>query len=285
MKLVSWSRTDTGRKRDHNEDSILVESDLHLWAVADGMGGHQGGEHASRLALEVLRREISLVAGEYKEAWETFAEEELRTLELESPSETEDLELSAAHGFSAAEVSEAAPESLIMSIAARRASTAVYSAALEDPALRGMGTTLTAMLYSDGKMYVCHAGDSRGYLFRDGQLKQLTEDHSWITEQLKAGAMTEEEAKNSQFRHIITRSVGFEDDVDVESECFAVEAGDCYLLCSDGLSNYIDGEELASVMADTWYRRLPGVLVDMANDRGGDDNISVVVVYAANHDD
>jgi len=299
MKLVAWSRTDTGRKRDHNEDDFLVAPELALFAVADGMGGHQGGEHASRLAIEVLRREIAAAGGDFAAAWEQIREDDFKTVEI-TGSETVDTEETSVPGDPIVEPGagsgngkgkgngqgksndQDSPASSIMAVAARKASSAVFAAALDDPALRGMGTTLTAMLYHKGKMHLCHAGDSRGYLFRDGQIQQLTEDHSWIQEQVKSGAMTEDEAKKSQFRHIITRSVGFERDVEVDCSAIAVEAGDCFLLCSDGLSNYIDGEELGDVMAKTWYRRLPEVLVNIANERGGDDNITVVVVYAAN---
>jgi protein phosphatase len=131
-------------------------------------------------------------------------------------------------------------------------------------------------------MHVIHAGDSRAYLFRDGKLKQLTDDHSWIAEQVRSGMLTEAEAKESQFRHVITRSVGFERDVEVDAAAVVVQAGDCFLLCSDGMSNYVDGEELSRILASTWFRRAPQLLIDIANDRGGDDNITVVVVYAGN---
>lgn len=287
MKLVCWSRTDPGRKRDHNEDSFLVADELGLFAVADGMGGHQGGEQASRLALEVLKREISAAAGNYEAAWESVVEDTHRTLEIAASdtlddSRDEELEPLPSPARTSREEGMQAPAGSLMAHAARKASSAVFAAALDEPSLRGMGTTLTAMLYHGGKMHLCHAGDSRGYLLRDGQLQQLTEDHSWIQEQINSGAMSEEEARESQFRHVITRSVGFERDVDVDSTGIAVESGDCFLLCSDGMSNYIDGDELARVMEKHWYRRLPEALIEMANDRGGDDNITVLVVYAAN---
>jgi protein phosphatase len=124
--------------------------------------------------------------------------------------------------------------------------------------------------------------DSRAFLYRDGRIEQLTEDHSWIAEQVKAGVMTEAEAKESKFRHIITRSVGFEREVDVDLFGVPVLPGDCYLMCSDGMSNYVENEEIGRIMAATYYRKVPQLLVDIANDRGGDDNITVVLVYVAN---
>ncbi|HTM23214.1 MAG TPA: protein phosphatase 2C domain-containing protein [Kofleriaceae bacterium] len=170
----------------------------------------------------------------------------------------------------------------ILRAAAREAGHAIFDAALDDSRLRGMGTTLTAMLFDDGRMNLVHAGDSRGFLFRDGHLEQLTEDHSWIAEQVKAGAMTEAEARESKFRHIITRSVGFERDVEVDGIGVAVRAGDCFLLCSDGMSNYVSHAEIGRVLSARWLRRAPEALIDLANQRGGDDNITVVVVVAAN---
>jgi serine/threonine protein phosphatase PrpC len=131
-------------------------------------------------------------------------------------------------------------------------------------------------------MHVVHAGDSRAYLWRDGTLRQVTEDHSWIQEQVKAGMMTAHEARFSRYRNVITRSIGYERDARVDSIPIAVAAGDCFLLCSDGLSNPIEPVELERALASGWYRALPRGLVDLANQRGGDDNITVVVVYAAN---
>ena len=290
MKNFAWGKTDTGRKRDHNEDNFLVDVDLNLFAVADGMGGHQGGGTASRLALEVLRREISEIGGDYDGAIRKLDSRASRNTQ---PIRLDDLAAADIMGRAATPVGgEDATDPAIektfpaatqvMREAAREAGFAVFDAALDKPELRGMGTTLTAMLYHSGRMHVVHAGDSRGFLFRDNKLEQLTEDHSWIWEQVKAGAMTEAEAKESKFRHIITRSVGFERDVDIDCSGIAVEAGDCYLLCSDGMSNYIDNPELERLLSTTWYRRAPQFLIDLANERGGDDNITVVVVYVGN---
>jgi serine/threonine protein phosphatase PrpC len=164
----------------------------------------------------------------------------------------------------------------------RRASGSIFEAAWQKPELRGMGTTLTALLVHGGKAHVVHAGDSRCYMFRDGQLRQLTDDHSWISEQLKAGAISEAEAKTSKFRHVITKSIGFERDTDADLKSVPVTPGDCFLLCSDGMSNYVEHGELERIMAMTWYRSLPQRLIELANDRGGDDNITVVVGLVSN---
>ncbi len=174
------------------------------------------------------------------------------------------------------------PAVAVIRDAARKASWAVFDAALGSPHLRGMGTTLTAMLFVDDRVHLCHAGDSRCYLLRDGTVRQLTDDHTWIAEQMKSGVMTEAEAKQSRYRHVITRSVGFEREVETDTRSIAVEAGDCFLLCSDGLSNHLGKGELDRILSSTWFRRAPQRLVDLANQRGGDDNCTVIVVLAAN---
>ncbi len=298
MKLVAWGKSDTGRKRDHNEDNFLIDAELGLYAVADGMGGHQGGETASRMALEVLRREMTAAHDDYEAALSRYKVADSRRTQPISTAAfrtTEEIDVLAEPTEDSADTldpvtGEAAtepgfvpqPAGSVMKAAAREAGHAIFDAALASSDLRGMGTTLTAMLYEDGRMHVVHAGDSRAFLFRDNQLQQLTEDHSWIWEQVKSGAMTEEEAKESKFRHIITRSVGFERDVEMDLLGVAVQAGDCFLLCSDGMSNYVENPELERLLASNWYRRAPQLLIDLANERGGDDNITVIVVYACN---
>ena len=164
--------------------------------------------------------------------------------------------------------------------AAHEASAAVYDRSNADPALKGMGTTLTGLHYRDGQMQLVHVGDSRAYRFRAGRIAQLTTDHSWVAEQLSAGTMTEDEARSSEFKHIITRSIGFERHVEVDSELIDVVENDVFLVCSDGLSNYIEKEELEMLMSQTEVSELPNVLIDMANARGGDDNITVVICQA-----
>ena len=252
MKFSAWGLSDVGRKRDHNEDSYLVRPELGLFAVADGMGGHQAGEQASRMALEVLEREL-----------------------VENPPTPRKRE-------SGAPSSPDNPAAVALKQAAQRAGAFIFDAAQSDAALHGMGTTLTALLIARERAYLAHVGDSRCYLFRDGKCIQLTEDHSWVNEQVRAGLMKKEDAKDSRFKHIITRSVGFERAVQVDGNTVAVAPGDCFLLCSDGLSNYIEGEELGRLMASSFYRQLPQLLVQLANDRGGDDNVTVVLIHAAN---
>jgi len=240
MKPRGWSATDVGQKREHNEDSLLCNDALGLYAVADGMGGHQGGEQASRMAVEVLEREM--------------------TARLATP----------------APVAEAMREATIL------ASQAIYESAQASPERAGMGTTLTGLCFHDGTLTLCHVGDSRAYLLRDGRARQLTEDHSWIQEQVRAGLLSPGDAIVSRFRNIITRSVGFEPTVTPDLFTMPVEAGDCYLVCSDGLSNYLSVDEIGRVLGMQFYGEAGQALVEIANERGGDDNITCVVVYVAN---
>jgi PPM family protein phosphatase len=252
MKLLSWSLTDVGRKRDHNEDSFLNNAELGLFAVADGMGGHAGGDRASRLAVEIIEREVR-----------DNTSTSMNTVPI-GPSTTE------------------APPARELRSAALTAGRTIFDLAEGDPQLSGMGTTLTALLLKSGRAYLAHVGDSRAYLYRDNRIEQLTEDHSWIEEQVKAGFMTAAEARESSLKHIITRSVGFERDVDVDLLAMPVLMGDCFLLCSDGLCNTASPEDLRRALSQGYYSDVPRMLVDGANERGGDDNITVVLVYVAN---
>jgi serine/threonine protein phosphatase PrpC len=287
MRLWAWGQSDPGRKRERNEDSYLVDPSVGVMAVADGMGGHQGGATASRMAVELLARELTEAKGDFDAAVRKQKEVSVRTTE-EMPAQSDPFGDRAttspfnddSHSGSAALVFSPALE--LMRSIVRRASSGIFEAAFLKPELRGMGTTLTAMLMHAGKAHLVHAGDSRCYLFRGGQLSQLTDDHSWIAEQMKSGTMTEAEAKASKFRHVITKSIGFERDTDADLKSVPVSPGDCFVLCSDGMSNYIEHGELERIIAMTWYRRLPQQLIQLANDRGGDDNITVVVGLVAN---
>ena len=242
MRLIPYALSDVGRKRQHNEDSYLIAQSVGLFAVADGMGGHRAGEKASRMAVDRLRDA------------------------LVPPRKAATRDEVLGHLQRAMFVTGAA----------------IFDAAQSDPDLAGMGTTLTAVLFHGMRAYIAHVGDSRAYLYRDGRVQQITVDHSWVAEQVKAGLLTEQEAKESRFRHIITRSVGFEREVQVDGTICPIQAGDCMLLCSDGLSNYLEEAEFAEVLGQHLYREVPSLLVELANSRGGDDNITVVLIHIAN---
>ena len=289
MRLWAWGQSDPGKKRERNEDSYLVDPALGVMAVADGMGGHQGGATASRMAVELLARELADARGDFDAAVRKQKEVSVRTTE-EMPAQTSPVpDLAPTVPNASDDTLPAGGAAIIFSPAlelmrsiVRRASSGIYEAAFVKPELRGMGTTLTAVLVHAGKAHLVHAGDSRCYMFRDGQLRQLSDDHSWIAEQLRSGSISEAEAKSSKFRHVITKSIGFERDIDADLKSVPVSPGDCFLLCSDGMSNYVEHGELERIVAMTWYRRLPQQLIELANDRGGEDNITVVVGLVAN---
>ncbi|MGB8294882.1 MAG: PP2C family serine/threonine-protein phosphatase [Polyangia bacterium] len=247
MKPRGWAVTDVGRKREHNEDSFLCSDDLQLYAVADGMGGHLGGERASHMAAEILEREMAAHLAKGPRA------------EMSSDA-----------------MAHALREATVM------ASKAIFDSAQAEPNYAGMGTTLTGLCFHGSSATVCHVGDSRAYLFRDGRARQLTEDHSWVQEQVRAGLVAADDILVSRFRNIITRSVGFESGASPDISTMLVEAGDCFLLCSDGLCNYLSTEELGVVLSQHFYGEAGSALVAMANERGGDDNITCVIVYVAN---
>jgi len=247
MKPRGWAVTDVGRKREHNEDSFLCNDELQLYAVADGMGGHLGGERASRMAAEILEHEMSARMANCPHTEMT---------------------------------GEAMAQALSESTAA--ASKAIFESAQSEPNYTGMGTTLTGLCFHGGSVTLCHVGDSRAYLFRDGRARQLTEDHSWVQEQVRAGLVSADDVLVSRFRNIITRSVGFEPAVSPDILTMLVEAGDCFLLCSDGLCNYFSPEELGVVLSGHFYGEAGSALVTIANECGGDDNITCVIVYVAN---
>jgi protein phosphatase len=283
------------------------------------MGGHLGGDRASRLAVEVLRREIANALdlhGDYEAAArEVLRIDPLPPLWAKEPPSQSSLVIGVAQrpqpvpaglvrwGEGQVKFDEDEPyeelgdmptdpsmallppaAATILRAAARAAGRTIFDAGQEDPALQGMGTTLTALLLHKDRAHLVHVGDSRAFLIRDGVAVQLTEDHSWIAEQVRAGLITEDEARESKFRHIITRSVGFEREVAVDLLGVPVSAGDCFLLCSDGMSNHVAAEEMGHLVATRPAAEVPRLLVDLANDRGGDDNITVVLVRAAGDD-
>lgn len=239
--------SDVGMKRDHNEDSFLVDLELGLLVVADGMGGHAGGEHASRLAVETIQREVRRA----KEADGGL---------FERPTGIEDSPL---------------PDVLRQAVEA--ASAAIFDAAQTDPELAGMGTTVTAALLDGKHAFVAHVGDSRCYLLREGKIYQVSEDHSLVNEQIKAGAISAAEARTSRFKNIITRSVGFERTVAVDLMGIELQAEDRFVVCCDGLSNLVEDGEILAVAEAAPLAEAAERLVALANERGGDDNITVVV--------
>jgi serine/threonine protein phosphatase PrpC len=246
MALVrSSARTDVGRKRKHNQDAFLADDALGLYIVADGMGGHAAGEVASAQAIKSIR-EALLAAGPLLES---FA------------------------GTPTLETRERVAE--LMESAVLKACADIHAIGGADPGKRGMGTTVVAMLVTGHSAVVGHVGDSRVYLFRAGRVHQLTEDHTLIQEQLKRGLISREQAGEADNRNVITRAVGVQREVAVDTLVTDVLPGDLFLLCSDGLHGYLSEEELPALLAQD-RPTLAGALVDLALERGGKDNVTVV---------
>jgi protein phosphatase len=249
LKILSFGLTDVGMRRDHNEDNFLVDDDAHLYVVADGMGGHLGGEMASMLAVSTIQESVL------------------------------DQRREVANGRGFTGPIEQHPALMMLPKAVKRACAAIYRKSQEVTELQGMGTTVTGVAFLDGFAFFGHVGDSRAYLIRDGRIDQLSEDHSLVNEQLKAGLITPEQARLSRFKHIITRSVGFEEDVAVDTMVVQAQEGDLYVLCSDGLANLVSNQEILEVVQASFLRDAPRALIGTANDRGGDDNVTVIVLY------
>jgi protein phosphatase len=248
MKIIARGLTDVGRKRDHNEDSFLVDEENGLFVVADGMGGHAGGGTASKLAVETVR-------------------DDLRKSKEKSP-----------QSFTGASALAENPLKDLLREAVEAACFNIFQAAQSDTRLAGMGTTVTAAQFVGDQAFFAHVGDSRCYLVRKERIYQVSEDHSLVNEQLKAGVITPDEARHSRFKNIITRSVGFEEEVLVDIMGLKIEVGDKYAICCDGLYNLVEDHEILKIMVENGLDDAPRKLIELANDRGGDDNITVVVV-------
>lgn len=246
--LSFWPVTDVGRVRDHNEDSFLVDKKLQLFVVCDGMGGHAAGEVASNVAARTVRE---VVLGQ-REA----------LLEFErgsgSTTRTDILRL--------------------MESAVQQACSAVFGEGQADESKRGMGTTLDALLLIGTRGFIAHVGDSRIYLYRQGSVHQLTEDHSLINELLRRGRLSRDQIEALQYKNAVTRAVGVYESVEVDTLDFDVLMGDRFLLCTDGLHSYFEQAELAKLFAETPEGDVSQKLVDLANERGGKDNITSIVV-------
>jgi len=240
--------TDPGMVRSHNEDSIAAEKEIGLVVLADGMGGYNAGEVASGIAVAMLASEVrEALAGQQPDAVDESG----------------------------------APRAVAMiRESAARANAAIYQAAKSQPQYAGMGTTLVAALFYDNQVAIGHIGDSRLYRLRGDDLEQITRDHSLLQEQIDSGMISKEQARYSQNKNLVTRAVGIDPEVETEIHTYDVQSGDIYLLCSDGLSDMVEDGEIQATLS-MLQSNLPLAarqLVQMANDNGGRDNISVILV-------
>jgi protein phosphatase len=247
LVIRSFGGSDVGRRRQANEDAYLCDDELGLWVVADGMGGHAAGEVASQEAVETIY-------GMVKRARRAPAPEAPRD---------PDVELRAAVRLLEGSV--------------QAATYMIYAMSELDSKKAGMGTTISAMMLSAGFMITAQVGDSRIYQVRNDVARQLTEDHTLINWQLKQGIITEEEARTSRHKNVITRAVGNRDYVQVDTSMVEFAEGDVYLLCSDGLHGYLKTEEIPSLINQGGNESVHR-FIDLANNRGGKDNITAVVV-------
>lgn len=247
-----FAATDTGRVRDHNEDNFLVDKKLSLFIVADGMGGHAAGEVASAIAVRTIHEEIK------------------REREL-----LQDY-VNGARGASRVTNNDIRA---LLEHAVLNACSRIHEEAQNDPAKRGMGTTLSAFLVLGTRGFIAHVGDSRIYLLRSGKVQQITEDHTVLNELLKRGKLTPEQIEKVGHKNAITRAVGVYERVEVDTVSLELLAGDAFLLTSDGLTGYLnEPEELVPYLtAEDGDAGAQG-LITLANERGGKDNITVIVV-------
>jgi protein phosphatase len=247
LRVRSIGLTDVGRKRKHNEDAFLNDDALRLYLVADGMGGHAAGEVASMEAVDTIFGMVKRGAAAL-------------------PRLGDGREPSAVHAVSR-----------LVESAVQAATYMVHSIAELDASKSGMGTTMSALFVYDGFAVTGQVGDSRIYLVRDGEAHQLTEDHTYVNWQLRSGLITREEAERSPKKNVITRSVGNHEYVEVDVRVVQLRAGDRLLVCSDGLHGYLRDGDLEPIVALGIDEAAPK-LIALANERGGKDNITAVLV-------
>jgi len=240
--------TDVGLLRDHNEDAVAGDVESGLLVLADGMGGYQAGEVASEIAV------LTIVA-ELKESLADFRSGRVDV----------------ASGMQV--------ESLLVRDAVAKANVDIYHVSQTQPQCAGMGTTLVVALFTNDRVLVGHIGDSRMYRFRAGELRQLTEDHSLLQEQINFGLITPEQAKYSNNKNLVTRALGVDPAVELELHEYPVLPGDIYLICSDGLTDLVEDEVIRLTLAtlNANLELAAKQLVQLANDNGGNDNISVIL--------
>jgi protein phosphatase len=243
------SQTNPGMVRSHNEDSVAFDLPSGLVVLADGMGGYNAGEVASGIAVSVVATEIK------------------HLLETVKPEETD--------AFSGEDEGV-----VLLRDNVQKANSSIFHAAESQPQYSGMGTTIVAALFYDDRVAVAHVGDSRMYRLRGEVFETITRDHSLLQEQIDSGIISKEDARTSKNKNLVTRAVGIDDDVDVELHVHDLQVGDIYLLCSDGLNDMVEDEEIGATvqMLKANLTLAASQLIQMANDNGGRDNVSVILV-------
>lgn len=250
MKIVYQAVSDVGRKRKGNEDSLFVNPEHNLFVVADGMGGHAAGEVASKVAVESINEFVCLTSGDEEITWPFGLDQNMSY------------------------------DGNRLKTAVRYANRKVLEAMKERSEYEGMATTVAAVLVDGEDANLAHVGDSRVYLFRNGALEQLTSDHSWVNEQLQSGVISADQARSHPLRNVVTRALGGKPDLLVDMQLHKMKQGDVLLLCSDGLTTMVPDDEIARVLGEADGDLPTGAkgLVAEANARGGEDNITVVLI-------
>jgi serine/threonine protein phosphatase PrpC len=250
MKISYQAVTDVGRKRKGNEDSLFVNPEQKLYVVADGMGGHAAGEVASRVAVECINEFICLTSGDEDITWPFGLDQSISF------------------------------DGNRLKSAIQYANRKVLEATRERKEYTGMATTVVAVLVDGEQANVAHVGDSRVYLVRGGDIRQLTVDHSWVNEQIESGAISADQARTHPLRNVVTRALGGKPELAVDLQVHKAELQDVLLLCSDGLTTMLPDPEIARVLRDSGgdIDRAARALVDEANQKGGEDNITVLLV-------
>jgi serine/threonine protein phosphatase PrpC len=248
--IEAFGRTDVGRRRKINEDSYLVAPESKLFAVCDGMGGHNAGEVASKMAIETIEAFIQRSGVEKEITWPWGLDANLSF------------------------------EGNRLKTAIRLANARVFQAADNREDLTGMGTTVVAAVASGQGLTIASAGDSRCYLVRDGQLKQLTRDDSWVSAALGEGILNSDDVEHHPLRNVITKAVGARDTIDLDVVEHELRPGDVVMLCSDGLHGMISDQEIARILADgeAPLEDASARLIEAANEAGGRDNVTVVLL-------
>ena len=254
MSIRKGGETNVGRKRNHNEDNFLIVHDQSLYIVADGMGGHAAGEVASKMAVETVSQFFKDTAEDDEITW---------PFKMDRQKKYEENRLVTAIKY---------------------ANLRIYEEALANAKKKGMGTTIVAVNFANDGVYIAHVGDSRIYRFREGELKQMTEDHSLLNDYIKMKILTDEEIKNFPHKNVIVRALGMKDNVQVDVSFEYPNDGDIYLLCSDGLSGEVPDEQMQSILAKNYRGTSTDLdstvhqLIEQACNNGGKDNVTCVLV-------
>jgi serine/threonine protein phosphatase PrpC len=248
-KFVHVALTDTGRVRDHNEDALGCDPEIGLWVLADGMGGYNAGEVASGIAVKTVT-----------------------DLVVEACKREKRNDVVPGTGYMR--------QTIALRDAVHRANKIIHQTAQSQPQCEGMGTTLVACLFYDDRVSVAHVGDSRLYRLRSNRLEQITMDHSLLQELVDRGFYSQEEAQRSTNRNYVTRALGVESGVEVEVQEIEAQKGDYFLLCSDGLPDMVEDEDIHLTIStfNDQVETIGEQLIKLANDNGGRDNVSVVLV-------